>query len=174
MKCLKLKPNLDSIPEVIHPDTDTEPDSPLPPTLWDNNDGLTSTHFYRIFVSSQIHPETFEESFVTVAYILYKRYRMRINMHSINDTSSRIDRFKLFIVAYVIGMKIIDDEVLYITDFVKYLSKDNSKTICHIIERCEQEFCRDIGWKLFISENEYNTYSTISHSDMISNIIEGF
>ena len=138
---------------------------------------LSSSHFHKVFAASRVQPTVFQPCFIPAAYVLYQRYITKVSMLKDDYTeipcSTLHERLQVFIVAFMIAMKVCDDEVLYPSDLANYLSFTKTEETLTALLKGESAFCEYISWDLNIRKSEYDMVCDIPEQEIISNVIGG-
>ena len=138
---------------------------------------LTSAQFHRVFAASRCHPKIFEDCFVTAAYILYRRYLARVCEGDQEDATSPpltlAERLQVFVVAYLVAIKVVDDECLYTRDLAGYLSPTRTEETLSALIACETVFCEALRWDLHIPGEAFEALANLRDDEVIQDVICG-
>ena len=94
------------------------------------------------------------------AYILFQKYRMEIGKRFSN---SEISKRNVFCIAYLVSLKIIDDQIDFRIDDFTELFGLQEPTYSEKIYQYESQFCKAIHWSMFISNDVYLQYTKKLH-----------
>lgn len=140
--------------------------------MHDKNHIFGIRHLHHVLDGDNEKPDIFETVFLFGAWIYYWRYlelcvpRVDVGGYSSND------KINLFIVSYVIAMKVLDDQCISMFDFAKYVAPSAPERTFDFLVEIEGVFISESGiaWDTHISQAEYETYKTFSKQRVLDEI----
>lgn len=134
---------------------------------------LSSAQFHRVIAAARANPRVFEACFITAALILYRRYLATVDCDGTSIPLTLPERLRAFVVAYMVAMKVCDDDCVYTNEFAAYVSPTRThEALCALLE-CERAFCEALDWNLHVCGDAFDALVDLVEDDVVNEVIHG-